>query len=37
MDKKKKKENDKKTAKFKEEYFKYYDDVKSHTHKVIDW
>lgn len=23
--------------KFKEKYFEYYDDVKSHTHDVYDW
>ena len=36
---KKKKEIDKKNQnkKFKEDYFAYYDDVKSHTHKVVDW
>jgi len=27
----------KKTEKFKDDYFRFYDDVKSHTHKVIDW
>ena len=31
MDKKRKKDN------FKERYFEYYDDVKSHTHDVYDW
>ena len=25
------------TQKFKEKYFDYYDDVKSHTHKIVDW
>lgn len=25
------------TKKFKEKYFEYYDDVKSHTHKIYDW
>lgn len=25
------------TQKFKEKYFEYYDDVKSHTHKIVDW
>ena len=25
------------TQKFKEQYFAYYDDVKSHTHKIVDW
>ena len=33
----KKKVNNKDTEKFKSQYFDYYDDVKSHTHKVIDW
>lgn len=36
MDKKKQKQkmdNDK----FKKDYFDYYDDVKTHTHRVIDW
>ena len=37
--KKNKKVPDKKqgTDKFKDKYFDYYDDVKSHTNKVIDW
>ena len=26
-----------KTKREKEKYFEYYDDVKSHTHKIIDW
>ena len=25
------------TKKFKEKYFDYYDDIKSHTHKKYDW
>ena len=25
------------TEKFKQKYFEYYDDIKSHTHKVTDW
>lgn len=25
------------TKKFKEKYYDYYDDVKSHTHNVYDW
>lgn len=25
------------TQKFKSQYYDQYDDVKSHTHKVIDW
>ena len=25
------------TKKFKEKYFEYYDDIKSHTHDVYDW
>lgn len=26
-----------KTKKDKEKYFEYYDDIKSSTHKIIDW
>ncbi len=40
QDKKKKTKKDlekQKTQKFKSQYYDYYDDVKSHTHKVIDW
>lgn len=29
--------NQKATEEFKRKYFDYYDDVKSPTHKVIDW
>lgn len=25
------------TKKFKEKYFDYYDDIKSHTNKIYDW
>jgi len=25
------------TKKFKDQYFEFYDDVKSHTHDVYDW
>ncbi len=25
------------TKRFKEKYFEYYDDIKSHTHDVYDW
>ncbi len=25
------------TKKLKEKYFEYYDDIKSPTHKIIDW
>ena len=25
------------TKKFKEKYFDFYDDIKSHTHKRYDW
>lgn len=25
------------TKKFKDVYYNYYDDVKSHTHQVYDW
>ena len=36
MDKKaKQKKNE--TKKFKEKYFEFYDDVKSHTHNIYDW
>lgn len=31
------KQTKKQNQKFKDDYFKYYDDVKSHTHKIIDW
>ena len=27
----------KSTEEFKRKYFEYYDDVKSHTHKIVDW
>lgn len=33
----KKKKNQKSTEEFKRKYFEYYDDVKSHTHKIVDW
>lgn len=29
--------NNKMTEDFKRKYFEYYDDIKSPTHKVIDW
>ena len=29
--------NNKTTEDFKQKYFEYYDDIKSPTHKVIDW
>lgn len=34
-----KKENKRKNSnqKFKDSYFAFYDDVKSHTHDVYDW
>lgn len=32
-----KKEKLKETENFKEKYFEYYDDVKSHTNKIVDW
>lgn len=35
--KSKKKTNQKVTEEFKRQYFDYYDDVKSPTHKVVDW
>lgn len=25
------------TKKFKEKYFEYYDDIKSHTNRIYDW
>ncbi len=34
---KKKKKDQKATEEFKRKYFEYYDDVKSHTHKIVDW
>ena len=38
MDEKiKKKKRQDQNQKFKDDYFSYYDDVKSHTHKVVDW
>jgi len=33
----KNKQNATSAKKFKEKYFEYYDDVKSHTHDVYDW
>lgn len=36
MEKKIRKKN-KETENFKKRYFEYYDDVKSSTHKVVDW
>ena len=33
----KKQQKKKDTKKFKEKYFEFYDDVKSHTHDVYDW
>ena len=36
-DKTKKKKQTEQNKKFKDDYFAYYDDVKSHTHKVVDW
>ena len=33
----KSKQNQSNTKKFKEQYFEYYDDIKSHTHNVYDW
>lgn len=37
FDMEKKKKTNKDTQKFKDKYFEYYDDVKSHTHKIYDW
>ena len=33
----KKQQGNDSTKKFKEKYFEYYDDIKSHTHDVYDW
>lgn len=33
----KKNKKAKDTKKFKEKYFEFYDDIKSHTHDVYDW
>ena len=33
----KEKQNKASAKKFKEKYFEYYDDIKSHTHDVYDW
>lgn len=33
----KKQQKAKQTKQFKEKYFEYYDDIKSHTHDVYDW
>ena len=33
----KSKQSQSNTKKFKEQYFEYYDDIKSHTHNVYDW
>lgn len=33
----KSKQNKNNAQKFKEKYFEYYDDIKSHTHNVYDW
>lgn len=37
MNNKKEKIKKQNASKFKEKYFDYYDDVKSHTHDVYDW
>ena len=37
MDNKKKDQEKQKLKKFKEDYYAYYDDIKSHTHDVYDW
>lgn len=34
---KKKKVVNKQTQDFKKKYFDYYDDIKSPTHKIVDW
>ena len=33
----KKQQNKAQAKKFKEKYFEFYDDIKSHTHDVYDW
>ena len=33
----KKKRQIEETKKFKQKYFEFYDDIKSHTHDVYDW
>lgn len=33
----KRKQQLEKTKRDKEKYFEYYDDIKSNTHKIIDW
>ena len=33
----KKQQKIKQTKQFKDKYFEYYDDIKSHTHDVYDW
>lgn len=33
----KKKQEEQKRKQFKEQYFDFYDDVKSHTHRRYDW
>lgn len=33
----KKQQQLKQTKQFKDKYFEYYDDIKSHTHRVYDW
>lgn len=33
----KKQQKIKQTKQFKDKYFEYYDDIKSHTHNVYDW
>ena len=32
-----KKKNENEIKKFKEKYYEFYDDIKSHTHDVYDW
>lgn len=33
----KKQQDNQKTKSFKSKYFDYYDDIKSPSHKVVDW
>lgn len=35
--KEKEKQKKKDTEKFKEKYFEYYDDIKTSSHKIVDW
>lgn len=37
VENKKKINKNSQTDQFKKQYFDYYDDVKSYTHKIVDW